>query len=386
MIGTADPPKLHLRVAIIHDWMTVMGGAEQVVDRLLGLFSPTPDIYTFHADRAKLPTRLSDAIKQESRLASLPGLRETASSDGRWRWLLPFMPHFFESLDLRGYDLVISASHACAAGVKPPPGTPHLVYCYTPMRYAWMPDMERSRFGALEALGWRVVRRRLRAWDLRASARPTAYVAISAAVAERIAAFYGRSAVVIHPPVAVDSFRGSGPHDATHFLWVNRFVAYKRPLEVVRAFAQLPNLRLTMVGVGPLRDEVLAYVAKHRLVNVDVPGWVDSEGLTELYRHCGAFVHIGEEDFGISMVEAQSAGLPVLAVNLGGAADIVGEQTGLLLRAGFSVEDVSRAAASIAERTWDRDAISASATRFAAERFDQQLTDLVTTLVAPVPA
>ena len=378
----SEPGKLALRVAIAHDWLTGMYGAEQVVEQLLELFSPTPDLYTFHANHARLPAHLRAPIRRESRLAALPGLRERGASDGRWRRLLPLMPRFFESLDLRGYELLISSSHACAAGARAPAGVPHLVYCYTPMRYAWLPDAERGGFSTLEALGMRALRGRMRAWDLRTSARPSAYVAISSAVAERIERFYGRQAQVIHPPVATGSFAGPGTHDPTRFLWVGRFVAYKRPLEVVEAFARLPQLHLTMVGDGPLRVAVADHIERHGLTNVQLRDWLEPAQLVALCRASGAFVHLGEEDFGIAMVEAQSAGLPVLAPAAGGALDIVDQDSGVLLPADFSLADVASAAIAIAERDWDRAAISAGAERFSPERFREQITQLVSVMVS----
>ena len=367
------------RSAIVHDWFQGFHGAERTVASMLDLFAPDPDIFTFSAARELLPARLSSAIVRESRLSRLPGIRQRGHDPGRWRWLLPYMPRFFESLDLSAYELVISSSHACAAGVKPPSAALHLCYCYTPMRYVWMPKEERGRARGVKGLALTTLRGRLRAWDLRASERPDAYVAISSAVADRISRFYGREAAVVHPPVAVGDFPRDVPRRPLDFLWVHRLVPYKRPLEVAEAFRGLPDLTLTMVGVGPLEERLRATVP----ANVDVLGWVSREELASRYAAAGGFIHVGEEDFGITMVEALAAGTPVLAVDRGGARDIVRRgRDGVLISDGGDTAQIRAGVRELAGRAWDPEELRTSAQRFSEEQFRRRLAEILRSLGA----
>ena len=362
-----------MRSAIVHDWFQGYHGAERTVASMLDLFARDPDIFTFQAARELLPGRLASAIVQESRLSRLPGIRQRGHDPGRWRWLLPYMPRFFESLDLSAYELVVSSSHACAAGVKPPSAALHLCYCYTPMRYVWMPKEERGRASGVKGLALTSLRGRLRAWDLRASGRPDAYVAISSAVAERIARFYGREAVVVHPPVAVGDFPDL-PRDPRRFLWVHRLVPYKRPLEVAEAFRGLPELSLTMVGVGPLEELLRANLP----ANVELVGWTDRERLASLYATAAGFIHVGEEDFGITMVEALAAGTPVLAVDRGGARDIVRrDRDGVLIAEATEPEQIRAGVRDLASRAWDEDELRRGADRFSEERFRRAMDEVI---------
>jgi glycosyltransferase involved in cell wall biosynthesis len=356
---------LTMRSAIVHDWFQGLHGSERTVAAMLNLFERDPDIFTFHAARELLPERLRAAIVSESRLARLPGIRQRGHRPGRWRWLLPYMPRYFESLDLRSYELVVSSSHACAAGVRSGPETLHLCYCYTPMRYAWMPAAERDRAAGAKGIALRALRGRLRRWDRRAAERPDQYVAISTAVAERIAAFYGREAVVVPPPVAVGDFTGHTPRDPERFLWVHRLVSYKRPLEVAAAFRELPDLRLTMVGVGPLERQLRAALPS----NVELLGWLPREELGRLF---------GEEDFGISMVEALAAGTPVLAADRGGARDIVRpELDGLLISEPEDPARIREGVLELAAKTWDREGLRRRASDFSEERFQTRLAEVL---------
>ena len=363
-----------MRSAIVHDWFQGFHGAERTVAAMLDLFARDPDIFTFQAARELLPARLASAIVKESLLAQLPGVRQRGHDPGRWRWLLPYMPRFFERLDLRDYELVVSSSHACAAGVRPPSEALHLCYCYTPMRYVWMPKEERGRARGVKGLALTTVRGRLRAWDLRASERPNAYVAISSAVAERIARFYGREAVVVHPPVAVGDFPRDLPRDPKRFLWVHRLVSYKRPLEVAEAFRGLPELELTMVGVGPLEERLRAMLP----ANVELLGWTDREQLAALYATAAGFIHVGEEDFGITMVEALAAGTPVLAIDRGGARDIVRrDRDGVLISDGGNPADIRAGVRELSERAWDSEQLRTSAQRFSEEQFRLGLAEVL---------
>lgn len=359
------------RTAIVHDWFQGFHGSERVVEAMrAGLFAPgiEPDVLTFSAARKLLPPALARAIVKESALAGLPGIRQRGHDPGRWRYLLPYMPFYFSRLDLSGYDLVISSSHACAINVRPPEGAVHVCYCYTPMRYVWLPETERERTVGAASLALRGVRAWLRRVDLAASRRPSLYMGISEAVVERIRRFYGREARVVHPPVELADLRADGEKEPGHFLWVHRLVPYKRPLLVAEAFRGLPY-RLTMVGVGPLEGQLHASLPP----NVELLGWLSRERLAQLYAQASGFIHLGEEDFGISMVEALGSGTPVIALNRGGARDIVRDGLDGLLLERPDLALLRAAVERVASTDWDRSALVARAAQFSTERFLERL-------------
>jgi glycosyltransferase involved in cell wall biosynthesis len=353
--------------AIAHDWFQGMHGSERVVEALRsGLFEPgrEPDIVTFAAAREVIPDELARRIVHESRLATLPGLRQTGRDAGRWRYLLPYMPRYFASLDLSPYDVVIASSHACAVNVRPRPDALFLCYSHTPMRYAWLPDTDPGQAGAIGSLGLRVFRGRLRRTDLTASRRPDAFAANSTTVRDRIQRFYGRDATVIHPPVSVDEFEPAGGKEEGHFLWMQRLVSYKRPELVAEAFRDLPY-RLTMVGVGPLEQRLRASLPP----NVELRGWIPRDELRGLFARASGFVHVAEEDFGIAMVEALAAGMPIVALDAGGARDIVRPTSDGVLIERAELEPLRAAIRSAAETQWDAAALHARALEFSTERF-----------------
>jgi glycosyltransferase involved in cell wall biosynthesis len=358
---------LTARAAIVHDWFQGYHGSERVVEAMrTGLFADgsEPDVFTFQAARELLPAGLAAAIVEESRLARLPGLRQRGHDPGHWRLLLPYMPRWFAHLDLDRYDLVVSSSHAFAANVRPRADATHVVYCHTPIRYAWMPETEAGRVGGLRGAGLRALRGRLRRIDLAASRRPDGYAANSTVVRERIRAFYGRDAEVVHPPVDVGDFDPTAEKEAGSFLWAHRLVSYKRPDVVAEAFRGLPY-RLTMVGIGPLEDEL----RKRLPPNVELRGWVSREELAARYARASGFIHVGEEDFGISMVEALASGTPVVGLDAGGARDIVRPGEDGLLVSEATPEAVRDAVRRMADSDWDRDALAARAAGFSRERF-----------------
>jgi glycosyltransferase involved in cell wall biosynthesis len=237
-----------------------------------------------------------------------------------YRHLLPLYPRAIESFDLTGYDLVISSSHCVAKGVRAAPGATHLCYCYTPMRYAW--DQYEHYFGPGRLAWWnrRLIPRligRMRAWDIATAGRPHRYAAISRHVAGRIRAYYGREADVIHPPVDLSAF-SPGTGDGGYYLMVNAFAPYKRVDIAIEAFNRLGG-ELRIVGNG--QDEArLRAMAKP---NISFLGWIGPEALRAAYAGCRAFVFTAEEDFGITPVEAQGCGRPVIALGKGGALETV---------------------------------------------------------------
>ncbi|MDQ3894244.1 MAG: glycosyltransferase [Actinomycetota bacterium] len=355
------------RTAIVHDWFSGLYGSERVVDAMrTGLFARDnrPDIYTFHAARDLLPPDLAAAIVRESRLAALPGIRQRGHDPGRWRYLLPYMPTYFSRLPLEEYDLVISSSHACAANVRPRPDALHVCYSHTPMRYAWMPETDRERVRGTSGLALRAVTRHLRRIDLAASRRPDLYIANSSAVRARIRRFYGRDAVVVHPPVDLHDLDPEQEKDPGLFLWVHRLVPYKNPELVVEAFRALPY-RLVMVGIGPLERTLRSLLP----ANVELRGWVERSELVKLYARASGFIHVAEEDFGMTMVEALGSGTPVIALDRGGARDIVrGDVDGLLL-ARLDHAAIRSAVRRIAAGEWDREELIARSRSFSRPAF-----------------
>jgi glycosyltransferase involved in cell wall biosynthesis len=266
-------------------------------------------------------------------------------------------------------DVVVSSSHACAKAVRIAPGIPHLCYCHTPMRYAWHLESESGRFPRALRAAARVAAHGVRAWDRRTAANVTRFVANSHAVAERIRRFYGRDAAVIHPPVRTDFFTPDGTleRDET-FLFVGRLVSYKRPDLLVDAFSELPY-RLTVVGAGHLRDELV----RRATPNVSFVEHVDDERLRDLYRSAHALVVPGEEDFGIITAEALASGTPVVAFGRGGSADIVEDGVSGWLYDGNDVNGLRAAIRRAAGETLDAAEIRRRAERFSPQRFRREI-------------
>ena len=355
------------RTAIVHDWFQGYHGSERVVDVMReGLFDSghVPDILTFYAALDLLPPQLAARIIHQSRLAQLPFLRQSTHGPGKWRYLFPLMPLYFRRLRLDGYRLVISSSHSFAFYVRPPEGTKHVCYCHTPMYYAWMPRSEGDPSRGLPGRLLDASSGTLRRVDRAAAQHPDYFVANSETVRRRIEAFYGREATVIHPPVDVNDFEPTAEKEPGTFLWVQRLVPHKRPELVVEAFRGLPY-RLTMVGVGMLEGSI----RKSLPPNVELLPWLSRSELAERFARASAFIHVGEEDFGISMVEALASGTPVIALRAGGALDIVRDELDGLLIAHPDVTELRRAVHDAARRNWEPNALAERARLFSRESF-----------------
>jgi glycosyltransferase involved in cell wall biosynthesis len=356
-----------LRVAIVHDWLQGFHGSERVVDALVrDVFTDAAvvDVFAFSASAELVPAELAAHIRGTSRLSRLPGLRQRGHEPGRWRWLLPYMPGWFRRLDLDGYDIVVASSHSCALHARPPAGAVHVCYCHTPMRYAWLPAVERRRLRGVQRLAIGALGSWLRRGDRRGAAEVGSFVANSNAVRERISAFYGRESTVIAPPVDTAAFRPGARKQSGQVLWVHRMVSYKRPEIVLEAFRHAPY-RLTMVGIGPLYDRIAATAPS----NVDVRGWIDRDELVCLFERAQVFLHLGEEDFGISMVEALAAGAPVIALDRGGARDIVRDGIDGVLLSDTSPAAVRAALDRVMARQWDPNALAERASKFSRATF-----------------
>ena len=345
-----------MRAAIAHDWFAIYGGSERCVEELLKAF-PGSRVVTALVNRDGLPPAFSHA--EPSILQRIPGATK------HHEWLVPLMPLAWRSRQpLRDVDVVLASSHACAHAVRAASGTPVVVYCHTPMRYAWDFDAEAERFPSLLRPVGRRAMALFRAWDRSVARRPATFVANSSAVARRIQRFYGRSAVVVHPPVRTDYFTEAPIEREDFFLYVGRLTGYKQPRLVMEAFRGTPY-RLVVVGEGVQMLELRQLAPS----NVTLLGSVADDVLRDLYRRTKAFVYPIDEDFGIAMAEAQACGAPVIGLARGGALDIVDDgKTGWLIEE-QSIGAVRSGLRVAAAETLDSQYIAAAAQRFAAPRF-----------------
>ncbi len=373
---TAHAPRpTQPRVAIVHDYLNQWGGAERVLEELHALWPEAP-IFTSIYDRERLPAAYRDWPIRTTFMQRLPGVLRHHQP------YLPVYPVAFARLDLRPYDLIISSSSAFAKNVRPASGALHICYCHSPMRFAWNARdyARRERLGpATRALLWPVLRA-VRQWDVAGTRRVDHLIANSRAVAERIGRFYGREAIVIHPPVRVDlaaapDGAGAGGPDE-FFLLVTRLVPYKRLDIAIEAFNRL-GLPLRIVGTG--RDRA----ALERLAGPTVRflGAVSDEEKARLYARCRATLFPAEDDFGIAQVEAQAAGRPVLAYRAVGALETVVEGvTGLFFDAQTLeavIDAVRRFEAVERGRGFDPAAIRAHARSFDAAVFRRAIAGFV---------
>ena len=310
-----------MKIAIAHDWLVTFAGAERVLAEILALY-PAADLFSVvdflpAANR----TMLGGRLVQTTWLQRLPGARR------RYRSYLPLMPWAVEQLDLSGYDLVISSSHAVAKGVVTRPDQPHVCYCHSPMRYAWDMREEYLREAGIDSglAGWlaRLMLERLRRWDLANSRRVDHFIANSRFIAERIRVSYGREATVVYPPVDLAYYTPAGaiaPSEKDSFyLAASRMVPYKRMNLIVQAFSRMPGRQLVVIGDGPQYETARANAGP----NIEFMGYQPQEVLRQKLRQARALVFAAKEDFGILPVEAQACGTPVIAYGAGGSLETV---------------------------------------------------------------
>lgn len=302
-----------MKTAIVHDWLTGMRGGEKCLEVICELY-PDADLFTLLYRRGHLSPAIEGMKIRTSWIQNLPG-REIY-----YRHLLPFFPSAVESFDLSPYDLVLSSSHCVAKGAVTAPGSLHLCYCYTPMRYAW--DQYEQYFGAhrvgpAKRMVIAPIIARLQRWDAATAGRVDSYAAISSHVARRIKKYYNREAEVIYPPVDVSSFAVS-EHKGDYYLMVNALAPYKRVDIAIEAFNGLER-ELRIIGAGQDRERLEKLAGK----NIHFLGWVSREELAQQYSSCRALVFPGEEDFGITPLEAQACGRPVIALGRGGVCETV---------------------------------------------------------------
>ena len=361
--------ELFPRVAIVHEWLTVPGGSEKVVLRLLELF-PRAELFTSIYDPAPWPRAITSRPVHTSFLNRAPGAKRNH------RRLLPLMNTAFESFDLDGFDLVISSSHSCAKNVITGPDTLHVCYCHTPMRHAWDPRfLDGERLDPFTRRALPLLLARLRREDLASSLRPDQYVANSTAVAARIAKYYRRDARIIHPPVQVDSLLTTPRAAADYYLVLGRIVPYKR-VDVAVAACRRLGVPLTVAGAGRALESVRALAGEAK--GIELLGEVDDAELSGLFAGARALLLPGEEDFGIVPVEAQAAGVPVIAYGAGGARDtVIDGETGILYR-DPSVDGLCAAIRRFADHSFDEATVRNSARRFAPERFLREFAAFLT--------
>jgi glycosyltransferase involved in cell wall biosynthesis len=358
----AAPPRL--RVAVAHDWLVRYAGSERVVEQLLATF-PGSRLLTTVIDPPALPATLQSA-EAAPLFKLLPGAHR------RHEWFLPLMPAAWRLRPVvSDVDVVVSSSHACAKAVRVSSGIPHVCYCHTPMRYAWHFEQEAGRFPSALRPAAGAAMRGFQSWDRRTSAKVTAFVANSSAVAARIRSAYNRDAVVVFPPVDTTFFAPS-TEPRTHFLFVGRMTGYKRPDLVVEAFRRVRE-QVVMVGNGDLAARLRSSAPS----NVEFRSEVSAEELRSLYQTAQAFVYPAVEDFGIAMAEAQACGTPVVALRAGGALDIVEDGRTGWLAEHQDVDSLVAAISRAASATPDRAAIRRSAERFSIAAFRAGIREVV---------
>lgn len=360
-----------MRVALIHDYLTQYGGAERVLDALIELYPDAP-VFTSLLDLAELPEHYRSLDIRVSGMARLPVVNRYH------RALLPLYPPSFRGFheQLREFDVVLSDSSAWAHHARGRDDTFHLCYCHSPARFLYRDPnyLEPADLPKAVQLALPPVLAGLRALDQRAARQVDTYLANSRAVADRIRRAYGRDACVVYPPVDVERFASEQPVETgDYFLVVSRMVPHKRIDLAVEACTRA-GVPLKVVGTGRAMERLRAEAGP----GVEFLGWQPDEAVADLLRRCRAFILPGAEDFGITAVEAQAAGRPVIAYGAGGALEsVIDGETGLFFTE-QTAASLQHAIERFARIGWDPHRIRANATRFNRSRFQHEIAGIVT--------
>jgi glycosyltransferase involved in cell wall biosynthesis len=358
-----------MRTAIIHYWLVSMRGGEKVLEALCDMY-PDADIFTLVCDRSAISEKLQRHKITTSFLQSIPGAKRHYQS------FLPLMPFALESLDLSGYDLIISSESGPAKGIIPPPHATHICYCHSPMRYLWDHyHSYRASAGLATRMLMPMLAPVLRAWDANTSLRVDRFVANSDHVAARIRKYYRRPATVVYPPVAVEDFMPTTKIE-DFYLCAGQIVPYKRVDLAVQAFTRMQK-NLIVIGDGKPSD--IAQLKRIAGPTVRFLGRAAFPVLKSRLAACRALIFPGEEDFGMVPIEAMASGRPVIAYGSGGAREtVVHRKTGLLFGE-QSVESLMDAVSAYEaiERLFIPETIRMHAARFSLHNFRRSMQEII---------
>jgi glycosyltransferase involved in cell wall biosynthesis len=367
------------KMAIVHDWLTDPGGAEQVLRQMLIAY-PEADLYTL-CDF--LPEKHRDLLRgrkpKTTFVQRLPFARKA------YRSYLPLMPIAIEQFDLSEYDIVLSSSYCVAKGVLTGPQQVHVCYIHTPIRYAWHLQHQyigQMKGGRLKRWITRLVMHYMRLWDLRSAISVDTYAANSAYIARQVKQLYRREATVLHPPVDLARFDMETEKE-DFYVTVSRMVPYKRIDLIVEAFTRMPTKKLVVIGTGPELAHIAEIARGHS--NIELLGYQPDATVNSYLARARAFIFAAIEDFGIAPLEAQACGTPVIALGKAGVLETV-RPIGVSEPTGVYFMEQNANALIAAVEAFERESAQISplycrrnAERFSNEVFRSRLTELVET-------
>lgn len=353
-----------MKIAIVCDWLTNMGGAEQVVINFKEIFKDAP-IYTTFYNPDKLDKKLQNIDVRTCFLQK----KKVIENHKKY---YPLMPLAFENFDLNEYDVVLSSSSSCAKGVLTKPGSIHVCYCHTPMRYAWEKREEYIEgMGKIKRRLIKILLHYMRIWDVASANRVDYFIANSTEVQKRIQKHYKRDAVVINPPVRCSLFN-IAEKDGDYYLVLSRLVKYKRFDLAVQACSQLGK-KLIVIGDGPEREKLEKMAGD----SVTFLGRQPDEVVQKYMSECKALLFPGEEDFGIVPVEAQACGRPVIAYGKAGVLDsVIDGKTGVFFKE-QNVESVKDAILRFEQMEFNKEEIRQHALKFDESEFQRKIKEFI---------
>jgi glycosyltransferase involved in cell wall biosynthesis len=363
-----------MKVAFVQDWFNANGGAEKVAGEIINQYKE--EELTIYALFNKFgPDATASVLKGKSVRTSL--LQWVPMIGKLYRYFLPVMPWLMGRFNLRGYDVIISTSHAVAKGFRSDPAIPNICYCHTPLRPIW--DMY-DDYAATHSMGKSWLYRKfvawLRRWDVASASRVHYFIANSRHIQQRIKKSYDSDSVVIYPPVRTAKFALNEAERKDYYMCPGRFVPYKKIDMVIRAFQQMPDKRLVLIGEGwgasGFEELVKGYP------NIEWLGYRDDAEMIQYMQEARACIFAAKEDFGIMCVEAQACGTPVIALDYGGYKEtVVDGETGYLFAEQTEASVIKAVKKMDAEPLNDHARIIANALRFSDERFREEFSSFV---------